>query len=176
MKKIFSIIISIAIIFSINLNAFASGGFNTGNKVGESHSIDVTAKTESAILVPDSYSVDITWENMTFTYIENGTKIWNASTHTYTTNTEGSWDKNEAKINVVNHSNVPVTAIVEYTPITETGVLGVISNGSKTLAAGVENKPDEADSLMAILNVSGTPTNNVTTGNKIGFVKVTIGQ
>ena len=30
------------------------------------------------------YSVDLTWEDMTFTYNESGARTWDPDTHTYT--------------------------------------------------------------------------------------------
>lgn len=175
MKRIYAFCLVFAMILSMNVTAFAAEGSDTGNKPGESQNIDVTAKVESSTSSGAVYSVDIEWESMTFTYVESVSKVWNPQTHAYTESTTSGWDKTESKITVTNHSNVSVNVTVEYTPVSGNGVSGTITNGSATLDAGEENKPNDADELVATLTISGTPNDNVTDqGIKVGSVKVTI--
>ena len=178
MKKIFAAMIALAMVLSLSVAAFAAEGSNTGNKPGESQSIDVTAKTETSSSTETVYSVDITWESMTFTYVESETKVWDSATHTYSTTTTSGWDKTEAKITVTNHSNAAVTATVTYAASDESsGITGTITNGTDTLDAGVENKPNEADSMVATLTISGTPTDSVDAdGVVVGQITITIGN
>lgn len=175
MKKIVSCLLCLVLAMSMSVTAFAAEGSVTKEETG-SQNIDVTAKYTVSSGSDTTYSVDIQWESMTFTYTESSTKTWNPSPHTYSTTTgTGAWDKTEAKITVTNHSNASVTAAVTYTPVDGTGVTGTIENGSKTLAAGVVNKPEEADALVATLKISGKPTGTVTAeGVKVGTVTVTI--
>lgn len=175
MKKFFATIIALAMVLSMSVTVFAADGSDTSNKPGESQSIDVTAKYNTSTSTEPVYSVDITWESMTFTFNESGAKIWNSDTHTYTTSTSSGWDKTTADVTVINHSNAAVNVSVEYTPVDGTGISGAITNGSATLAAGVEGKPDEADKLIATLGISGTPNSTITAaGVKIGSVTVKI--
>ena len=44
------------------------------------------------------YSVDLTWEDMTFTYNESGSRTWDPDTHTYTDTTSAGWDKVTAAV------------------------------------------------------------------------------
>ena len=175
MKKILSLLLATALVMSMSLSALAAEMKDTVGQNGEKE-ISVTAKYDSSTEIPNVYSVDISWSSMTFTYTETGTKIWNPSTHTYSTTTgTGAWDKTEAKITVTNHSDASVTATVTYAPVDGTGVTGTIESGTKTLAAGVVNKPEEADALVATLKISGKPTSTVTAeGVKVGTVTVTI--
>ena len=176
MKKFFTIILAFAIVCSMRVPVFAAEGNDNGNTSGESHSIDVTAKTSDKNVneIP-VYSVDISWDSMTFTYSESGTKVWDASTHTYSTNTEGGWDKTTADIVVTNHSNAPVDVSVVYSGLENSGVSAAIINGTDTLDAGVENAYDKADKLVATLKISGKPSNSVTSeGVKIGSITITI--
>lgn len=174
MKKIFTIIIALAMVLTMSVTAFAAE--DTGNKPGDTQTIDVTAKsTSSGTSEATVYSVDISWDSMTFTYSESGTKTWNPADHTYTTSTSGGWDKTTANVTVTNHSNAEVDVAVTYSAVDGTGVTGAITNGTKTLAAGVENAYASADSLVATLTISGEPTSAVNAeGVKIGSITVTI--
>lgn len=174
MKKIFTVIIALAMVMSMSLTAFAAE--DTDNKPGDTQTIDVTAKaTSSGTSEATVYSVDISWDSMTFTYTESGTKVWNPANHTYSTRTSSGWDKTTAKVTVTNHSNASVDVSVTYSAVDDTGVDGAISNGTKTLAAGVENAYDAADKLEATLTISGTPNSTVDAdGVKIGSITVTI--
>lgn len=171
MKKLWAIIASAAMLLSAGVTAVAADSPDTG----QDNTVDVTAKYTASAGTEPLYNVDIAWESMVFTYTESGTKLWDPSTHMYTTVTDGEWDKTEADITVTNHSSVAVAVSVEYTPADDTGVSGAITNGSATLAAGVDGKPDEADKLTATLTVSGAPLGSVTEdGVKIGTVTVKI--
>ena len=140
-----------------------------------SQTIDVTAKSVVSSTTTDCYSVDITWTDMTFTYESSEIKTWDASNHSYSSNTVSGWDKTEASITVTNHSNVEVDVTIAYTPVEGTGVTGTIQDGAETLAAGEEGKYDMADSMTAVLTISGVPTATVTSnGVKIGSITVTV--
>lgn len=174
MRKFLTILIALALAMSMSVTAFAEGGSSTQQNTGD-QSIDVTAKYNQSSSTQITYSVAITWESMTFTYTESGTRIWDPETHTYTTSTTSGWDKTEADITVVNHSNAPVTATVTYTPVDGNGVTGTVVNGTKTLKAGTVDDPDNADSLVATLQIGGKPNSTVSEdGVKVGTITVTI--
>lgn len=174
MKRLFTILIALVLVLSMSVSAFAAEGSVNGQGIGE-QTIDVTANYQTGGTEP-VYSVDITWESMTFTYTDSGVKVWNPSTHTYSVNTSGGWDKTTANITVTNHSNVDVAVAVTYASVQQdTGISGRITGGSKTLAAGQENKPNEADSMTATLTISGKPNSTVTeTGVNIGTITIKI--
>ena len=142
---------------------------------GDSEDIDVTGKYHSTVTEGKVYSVEITWDSMTFTYSETTEKVWNAADHSYTTTTTGAWDKTTANITVTNHSNAVVTATLAYAAVANTGITGSLDTTQKVLAAGVEGKPNEADALISTLTISGTPTEAVTEGGiKIGSITITL--
>ena len=171
MKKLFFSLIFPAIILLFSISAFAQQNITTS---GNSQSIDVKAKTVNAEAKP-SYSVDISWEDMTFTYTQS--REWNPNDHTYTKAQNGEWNKTESNVTVTNHSNVPVSIIIAYNANSGTGISGEIKNGTAVLAAGEVGKYSEAKSMTATLVISGIPTNIVTSeGITVGSVTVTIGQ
>lgn len=137
--------------------------------------IDVNARYRASSNAPASYSVDLLWSDMTFTYIRQDTHIWNAKDHSYKTRSTGGWDKTKASITVTNHSNVDVLVTITYTPVADTGITGTLRNGTGTLEAGAVGDYEGADSMTATLVISGTPTEAVKESEtRIGSLKVTI--
>lgn len=166
MKKIIILLMVLAMVMSLSITAFASD-------LGESK--DVTAKYEKNESGQPIYNVDLNWGDLTFTYTENTTKIWNPDTHTYDTTTTGSWDKTESTVTVTNHSNVSVAVSMSVTPIDGTGVDVSLTGGNATLAAGEVGNVDGAASVTGTVKVSGKPNNTVTEdGIKVASITVTI--
>ena len=162
MKKIITLLMALAMVMSLSVTAFASdlGG-----------SKDVTAKYEQNESEQPIYNVDLNWGDLTFTYTETTTKVWNPETHTYDTTTTGSWDKTETAITVTNHSNVSVAVSMSVTPVDGTGVDVTLTGGNATLVGNV----DGAASVTGTVKVSGKPNNTVTeAGIKVASITVTI--
>lgn len=140
-----------------------------------SQRIDVTAKYTSESFAPATYCVDISWTDMTFTYTDAQTHIWNPSDHSYKSTSRGNWDKTKATVTVTNHSNVDVQVKVTFEAVEGTGVTGVLKNASRKLKAGETGNYDGADSMTTTLTIKGTPTKLVsTTGTKIGNIVISI--
>ena len=142
MKKLIATALALTMTLSLSTTALAAGNVD-GAGVGSQDPIDVTAKYNDGAAEPTVYSVDLTWEDMTFTYNESGTRTWDPDTHTYTDTTSAGWDKISAAVTATNHSNAQVTVKFDYTPQGATGVNASMSKDSFKLAAGVENKPNE---------------------------------
>ena len=173
MKKLIATALALTMTLSLSTTALAGGNVD-GAGLG-SQDINVTAKYNDGVKEPTVYSVDLTWEDMTFTYNESGTRTWDPDTHTYTDTTSAGWDKFTAAVTATNHSNTKVTVSFTYTPQGTTGVNASMSKDSFNLAAGVENKPNEAATDSSILMITGTPNNSVTAeGVTIGTITVTI--
>ena len=174
MKKLIATALALTMTLSLSTTALAAGNVD-GAGVGSQDPIDVTAKYNNSTADPIVYSVDLKWDDMTFTYNESGTRTWDPDTHTYTDTTSAGWDKVTAAVTATNHSNTEVTVSFTYTPQGTTGVNASMSKDSFKLAAGVENKPNEAATDSSILTITGTPNNSVTAeGVTIGTITVTI--
>ena len=176
MKKLIATALALTMTLSLSTTALAAGNVD-GAGTGPQEPIDVTAKYNDDATEPTVYSVDLTWDDMTFTYNESGTRIWDPDTHTYTDTTSAGWDKVTAAVTATNHSNTEVTVSFTYTPQGNTGVTASMSKPSFILAAGVENKPNEAatNSSLLTINDSTKPNSSVTAeGVTIGTITVTI--
>ena len=176
MKKLIATALALTMTLSLSTTALAGGNVD-GAGVGSQYRIDVTAKYNDSATEPTVYSVDLTWEDMTFTYNESGTKIWDPDTHTYTGTTSAGWDKVTAAVTATNHSNTKVTVSFTYTPQGDTGVTASMSKHRLILAAGVENYPDDAATDSSLLTIKGdtNPNGSVTAeGVTIGTITVTI--
>jgi len=143
-----------------------------GAQVG-SKEIDVKARYSVVSHTPASYSIDVSWTDMTFSYTRVDTHIWDPLTHTYKTGSKSGWDKTRGSITVTNHSNVDVQVAVAYLPEPDTGIKGILKNASAKLKAGAIGDYDGAASMTATLTVSGTPKESATE-TKVGKLKITI--
>ena len=141
-----------------------------------SREIDVNARYQKEIRAAATYSVDLMWSDMTFTYTSRETLTWNAEDHSYNSRgSGGKWDKTKGTVTVVNHSNVPVQVTVTYIPLEGTGITGTLRNGSRKLKAGREGDYEGADRMTATLTISGKPTEMITEEKtRIGSLKITI--
>lgn len=176
MKKLIATALALTMTLSLSTTALAAGNVD-GAGVGSQVPIDVTAKYNDSATEPTVYSVDLTWEDMTFTYNESGTRIWDPDTHTYTDITSAGWDKDTAAVTATNHSNTKVTVSFTYTPQGDTGVTASMSKLRFILAAGVENMPNDAATDSSLLTIKGDtkPNSSVTAeGVTIGTITVTI--
>lgn len=168
MRKLQQAFLLLVLLGMIGISVFAAND-------DTSQEIDVNARYKTVSIAPASYSVDLLWSDMTFTYTKEETHIWDAKDHSYKTRSTGGWDKTRASITVTNHSNVDVQVTITYTPVEDTGITGVLRNGTGTLDAGTVGDYEGADSMTATLVISGTPTDAVTDAEtKIGSLKVTI--
>lgn len=174
MKKLIATLLTMSLAVGMGTTAFAAAGSKTVGENG-SQPIEVTAKYTGGATTVTTYSVDIEWEDMTFTYHESGSRTWNPADHTYTNNTTAGWDKTTADITVTNHSNADVDIDLTYVPETGTGVDGVLDTLFYTLAAGEEDKYTEADSKTSTFTISGAPDKTVNAdGVKVGTITVAV--
>lgn len=175
MRKLISFLAVLVLLFCLTPGTAAaqSSGSSSTNK---SQSIDVTAKCTTETITPVSYSVDIVWTDMTFTYTKTQTRTWNADKHSYKASAvKGSWDNKQATVTVTNHSNVDIKVTMEFIPVEGTGITGVLKNRTGKLEAGKLDDYDGADSMTATLTIKGTPSEAVTAeGTLIGSIKITI--
>ena len=174
MRKLFAIGIAAALALSTGVAVFAESSEKTigGN---ESQSINVIAKRTDTTENNVVYSVDMKWDDMTFTYHEKSTRVWNPTDHTYSEKITGEWDKNTADILVTNHSNAGVKVGFVYKTVGNTDLTVTLDVTESTLKAGVENDYEHADNVISKLTLSRKPNETVSeSGCKIGTITITV--
>lgn len=159
MKKLFSLLLAIMMIATIALPVFAeeSVDANGGSaNVNVSGVVQYTGSSETQTI-----SVDVAWEDMTFTYVEGVHFGWNPENHEYAGAYEGYWENDRADITVTNHSNTEVNATLSFESGVDT-VGGAFTEGSGTmddgvleLASAVDTEVEEAPTATATFNISG---------------------
>lgn len=160
MKKLCTLFLAIIMIATLALPVFAeeSVDANGGSaNVNVNGVVQYTGSSETQII-----SVDVAWENMTFTYVEGVHFGWNPETHEYAGAYEGYWENDRADITVTNHSNTEVNATLSFESGVDT-VSGAFTEGSGTmddgvleLASAVDTEVEEAPTATATFNISGS--------------------
>ena len=199
MRKIFAIALVVVMMMSLATTASAVDYVkNTVEDKTGSTKADVYAKYSTDVEEIGVISVDVTFEDMYFIYVQdtdNG--VWNPEDHTYDgTAANGVWQAHNGSrtdghlINVTNHSNVDiwvdiVGAVDEaqtgtgvamtFQKITDTDGTESLANWAvEKLAAGVVNEYDNAADVDVLTSLTGNLSNSVTDFTDIGDVTVTI--
>lgn len=117
MSKLLSGAMALALVACMGTTAFAAEGPQAGNgsitELDGSKEITVQLNADITETSP-TYSVNVAWTSMQFTYTGTEDSEWNPTTHTYDTDGTGSWDISSATVTVVNHSDVAVGLTGEY--------------------------------------------------------------
>ena len=175
MKKLISLLLAITMIAAMTLPVFAEESIGTD---GGSANVDVQGvvqymgSSETQII-----SVEISWESMTFTYVEGVHYGWDPETHEYAGSFEGYWEDDRSDITVTNHSNTEVTATFAFESWVETvsgaftDTSDVHDDGVLMLASAVDKAVEEAPAATATFGVSGSISESADT---IGVITVLI--
>ncbi len=178
MKKLFAIILSVAMLATMSVTAFAAEGSSTVDTAGGGQEIDITANFIAGVEKQTVYKVDIEWGSMEFTYTEPSAGVWNPDTHRYDGLLYQGYWSHEAdvnKITVTNHSNAAVT--VNLAVKLPSGIYGNFTNmdnetiTSLNLDSAEYTAVDEAPTAVAYFNVTNGMINN---SGKLGTITITI--
>ncbi|MDM8247265.1 hypothetical protein QUW49_01220 [Lacrimispora saccharolytica] len=172
MKKILSLILTLTMVVGLSVTAYAADGITSGGT--DSANVTGTYKSEATIPV---YSVDITWEGLSFTYNGAFEGNWNPETHKYEDGTVAGWAAGNGTITVTNHSNTAITATPTYS--TEAGYesAGMNFSTSALQVATADNGVDGEAGSAVTGKITVIPTGSLPEGTKdatIGTITVTV--
>ena len=169
MKKLISLILSLVLVLSMSITAFAAEAADNNTAVVKG---SYTASDGGVV-----YSVDVAWGSMEFDY-EVPAGVWNEQTHSYESGA-AKWTYAEGAnaVKVTNCSNAAVTVNVT-TNILLSGITASVEGGSFTLGSAAENATTEiegqATDSTAYITLSGTLTDKTASKMVIGTVTVSI--
>ena len=170
LKKITSVLAAAALVCTMSTTAFAADqtGVGTGN-----YNADVKGTYQAGDASATVYSVDITWEDMSFTYTAAGQGTWDPENHSYTGSSEASWSGSK-NITVTNHSNAAVKATAKFEADSgyESTSMEFGNNGA-TVATAEGTQVSAAPSATITVTPSGTLAESAN-GGKIGTITVSI--
>ena len=182
MKKFMALILTLALIMSMSIVAFAED-FDGNGTWGEGQNkhplVDDSYSNVTVTVTPatDTYHVVIAWESLTFTYSFGA---WNPETHEYL----GGWQgATTANVTVENHSNAQVWGTVEINDVDDGVTLSVNksefeldSADSDTYRqdAGTNGYTYKGDIETIQVTVSGQPADRTATSIDAGTVTVSI--
>lgn len=188
MKKIISFALTIMMVATMSVNAFAA----EIDKDNGTASVPVTGTYVSGS-GEDTVSVDITWGSMEFTYTAASQGSWNTESHTYDNATQAGWSAKGNTITLKNHSDVGVTAKFDFnandnlnltyefkngdTTVNQSGVNIESANDAKYQTKGEDGKYP-APTATVDFNITGGAISKSynTEGNTLGNITITISK
>ena len=170
LKKITSVLAAAALVCTMSTTAFAAD--QTGVSTGD-YNATVSGTYQAGGSSTTVYSVDITWDDMSFTYTAAGEGTWNPETHEYDDASEASWSESK-DITVTNHSNAAVTATAKFEADSgyESTSMEFGNNGA-TVATAEGTQVSAAPSATITVTPGGTLAESAN-GGKIGTITVSI--
>ena len=160
MKKLCALFLAVIMIAALTIPVFAE---ETVDANGGTTSVTVNGVVQyTGSSETQTISVDLAWENMTFTYVEGVHFGWDPENHEYAGAYEGYWENDRADSTLTNHSNTEVNATLSFESGVDT-VGGAFTEGSGTmddgvleLASAVDTEVEEAPTATATFNISGS--------------------
>lgn len=170
LKKITALLATAALVLTMSTTAFAENqtGVSTGG-----YSATVNGTYQAGGSSATVYSVDITWDDMSFTYTAAGQGTWNPETHKYDGGSEASWSGSK-NIVVTNHSNAAVTATAKFEADSgyESTSMTFGDKSGSTIATAVDTQVNKAPKATITVTPGGSLPES--TNGKIGTITVNI--
>jgi len=135
--------------------------FIMGNTIKQ-EDISVTVGTVDAPV----YNMEITWDNMEFTYSETVNYVWNKNTHVYDLGESTyKWNSSENSVSIKNNSYMSINMELKYVGINE-DISGIFDIPSKTIESG--------KNITSTLTLNGKLSDDKTSYIKVGSINLKI--
>ena len=157
MKKLTSVLLVLIMVLAMSVSAFAGSVIVKETLPNDDTEIPVGITFVDGKKDTTIYNVEITWEQLTFTFTNGDEKVWNPESHTYSDTTADGWS--EAKtITVNNHSNAEVYAKVVFA---ENNDLSYTNDATVTITCNMAIDGDKKITLKnAAEEAPGAPSGN----------------
>lgn len=106
MKKLFSILLAVAMLCTMSISAFAADVTTT-----DPTSQDLKVKYVAGSGKHDAYAASITWESMEFTYTSGG-QTWDTTNMKWVDSTDGTWSS--STVTIANKSSQGISVTFKY--------------------------------------------------------------
>ena len=183
MKRLFALILTLAMVCSLSLSASAVGAGSIGGSgaiSGDQNkdiTVTVTGVSGSAATI---YYVVVDWESMEFTYdYKEGATTYDPETHRESTASTGTagWNKESAMVTVTNHSNASISVSAALAGNIDENVTASLNGAAKVLpsAVGKSVTPIDPDLVATYtVNIAGKPAKANAAAFKINALTITI--
>ena len=170
MKRIISLLVALALTMSLGMVVFAT---DSASGMGD-HSIAVEGSYVPGSTTSETlFSVEITWQNMSFAYHDEVAGAWDPENHRYYENTAAYW-VGQGTITVANNSNAKIAATTKYDAAEGYGSASMKFSPSKLKLASAENSGQAVTGTITVTPEGTLPKmDNPAT---IGSITVTISQ
>lgn len=167
-KKITSLLAAAALVCTMSATALAADGVGTGD-----YEANVKGTYQPGGATAIIYSVDITWDEMSFTYTAAGVGTWDPDSHQYGAGSKASWSGSKT-ITVTNHSNAAVKATASFQADSgyESTRMSFGNNGS-TISTAEGTAVGSAPSKKITVTPTGSLSENAK-GGRIGTITVKV--
>lgn len=152
MKKIFSVLLVVAMLCTTSISAFAATVDTTGSETSKDLQVKYVENTDKQ----DAYAASITWGSMEFTYTSGG-QYWDTNTMTWKdSENAGTWSSSE--ITIKNRSSQGISVTFKYESETDNkGVDGYTMKalGDYSQAEVTNEKPNTIYMISATAGEDG---------------------
>ena len=170
MKKSISLLLALMLILSMSITAFAENNLGAGVHEGEVTGTYVAGNEGSGTV----FSVDITWENLAFTYKAANEPVWDTKDHKYSDYVAACWE-GEGSIIVTNHSNTVISAVPKF--VADEGFSDAkLRFDTEKLHLSSAEFMEFGENQTGTITVTAEGSLPAGTQGKIGVVQVTIAE
>ena len=168
MKKLISLALAIVMIMCLSTTAFATTAEAPGDYTADVTGSYVAGNESNGIV----YCVDITWNDLDFTYHAEKGAVWDTDTLTYSEVEPAYWE-GEGTITVTNRSNTKISATPKYAPADGYGDAGMTFGTDKLKVASAESGTEQTGTITVTPNGFLPAMDQADT---IGTITLTIAQ